>query len=263
MILVDDSDKRTIIVGDIHGMFDSLEDLLHNTLSFDKEKDTLICAGDMVAKGPLGGSLAVLNFLSTNNITAVRGNHDQKVVEWRSWIEWISTLPGGRQWLDAINKRYKNFEDSLSVNNRADEDIIDNWISLQEQEDRDWWKLIPQDFKILKDHYWIATKMTPRDFDYLLQLPLRLHAPHAHTFIVHAGILASNPSKAQGAEGQPLATMPIYPAQRNGVQHMSKEKIKVLRRIQEASILTDVPQNTDPWVTLNMRSIKENGNVSK
>lgn len=259
-LVTENSKKRTIVLGDIHGMYDQLEDLLHK-LSYDAKKDTIVSTGDMTAKGPLGGSLAVLRFMSTNNITAVRGNHDQKVVEWRSWIDWIASLPGGRRWLDAINEAFDNFENSLSTKDRGKKDVVEEWASVQMASGGGFWDSIPRDFKIFQDHYWIATKMSKVEYEYLLQLPLRLYAPHAHTFIVHAGLLASDPSKDSRAAGQPLASMPIL--RRSPVETMSKQEIKAMREAQDLLLLSDVPQNTEPWVTLNMRSVLKNGKISR
>ena len=35
----------------------------------------------------------------------VRGNQDQKVVEWRAWIEWVAGQKGGKDWLHKMEKR--------------------------------------------------------------------------------------------------------------------------------------------------------------
>ena len=36
----------------------------------------------------------VLSFMAENRIMGVRGNHDQPVVQWRTWMEWA----GGQDW---------------------------------------------------------------------------------------------------------------------------------------------------------------------
>lgn len=63
------------IVGDIQGCFDELQ-LLLETISFDKHKDTLWVAGDLVARGPK--SLETLRFIRNLGGAAkvVLGNHD-------------------------------------------------------------------------------------------------------------------------------------------------------------------------------------------
>ena len=43
----------------------------------------------------------------------------------------------------------------------------------------------------------------------------------------------------------------------------SSKDERTLRQLQERSILTDIPQNTDWWSILNIRSVRKNGDVSK
>ncbi|WP_343184131.1 symmetrical bis(5'-nucleosyl)-tetraphosphatase [Buchnera aphidicola (Ceratovacuna keduensis)] len=69
----------TYFVGDIHGCFKQLKNLL-NKVSFNFKKDTLWVTGDLVSKGP--NSIEVLNFLYSNkkSIKIVLGNHDLNLI---------------------------------------------------------------------------------------------------------------------------------------------------------------------------------------
>ena len=69
--------KRLIVVGDIHGMLPELEDLLAK-LNFDTKHDHLVCAGDMISKGP--DSVGVVKLLMKIGASAVRGNHEDRVL---------------------------------------------------------------------------------------------------------------------------------------------------------------------------------------
>lgn len=62
-------------VGDIQGCYDPLMRLL-DQVNFDSDKDTLLCVGDLVNRGPK--SLKVLRFLKSLNkqCVTVLGNHD-------------------------------------------------------------------------------------------------------------------------------------------------------------------------------------------
>jgi len=62
-------------VGDIQGCYDPLRRLL-DQVNFDSNKDTLLCVGDLVNRGPK--SLKVLRFLKSlnNQCVTVLGNHD-------------------------------------------------------------------------------------------------------------------------------------------------------------------------------------------
>ncbi|GAA5838493.1 hypothetical protein JCM11251_003408 [Rhodosporidiobolus azoricus] len=80
------SGGRVIVVGDIHGTHTSLLRLLKR-LSFSPSQDTLIHTGDIIAKSTLNDSLTTVSLLRRFGAKGVRGNHDQKVIEWRKWME--------------------------------------------------------------------------------------------------------------------------------------------------------------------------------
>lgn len=69
---------RTIIVGDVHGCAAELEDLL-DKVAF-ATGDRLVFVGDLVARGP--ASLAVLDIVRRTGALLVRGNHEQKLLDW-------------------------------------------------------------------------------------------------------------------------------------------------------------------------------------
>ncbi|EKM58314.1 uncharacterized protein PHACADRAFT_140136 [Phanerochaete carnosa HHB-10118-sp] len=159
----------------------------------------------------------------------------------------------------------------------------------------EWWKRIPlpgkgrekQQWRMFGDHYWLARDMTQEQADYLMSLPLVLHVPHIHFFVVHAGLLPSDPRLPPTDRNQPLAHAPAFTRRVFGgadegdtvllsrlqahllPQESAKNSfaafkpsrdsdtsaIEDLRRLQEAAILSDIPQNRDPWVVLNMRSV--------
>lgn len=69
---------RTIIIGDVHGCAGELEALLHE-VSF-SSGDRLVFVGDLVARGPR--SLDVLDIARQTGAIIVRGNHEQKLLDW-------------------------------------------------------------------------------------------------------------------------------------------------------------------------------------
>jgi hypothetical protein len=77
---------RTIIVGDVHGCRSELEGLL-DRVAF-TSGDQLVFVGDLVARGP--DSLGVLDVARRTGAIVVRGNHEQKLLDWRNarraWI---------------------------------------------------------------------------------------------------------------------------------------------------------------------------------
>lgn len=206
--------------------------------------------GDVIAKAPHQNSLDVLQFLSRNNATGVRGNHDQMVIEWRGWLDWIKSRPGGPHWLECLEDKW-----SLAIKQDPFVDL-DVWLENERKADesKQWWNLVPKGWVPLGDHYRIAKAMSEAQYRYLLQLPLRLYVPHVHAFIVHAGLLPADPRYPMGdKERQPLARIP---------KAKTRLDVDKLRQLQEMGLISQIPQNADPWVTLNMRSIL-NGKVRK
>lgn len=68
---------RLIIVGDVHGMLHELNALL-DKVQFNEQRDHLILAGDMIAKGP--DSLGVVDLAIKLGASAVRGNHEHRII---------------------------------------------------------------------------------------------------------------------------------------------------------------------------------------
>lgn len=69
---------RTVIVGDAHGCAFEVEALL-DRIHFGSG-DRLVFVGDLVARGP--DSLGVLDIARRTGAVIVRGNHEQKLLDW-------------------------------------------------------------------------------------------------------------------------------------------------------------------------------------
>lgn len=92
---------RTLVVGDIHGAYKALLQVLERS-GFDKEKDKLICLGDVV--DGWSESIEVIRELaSIKNLVYIIGNHDQWFIDFLIYgikeYMWISQ--GGRATYDA------------------------------------------------------------------------------------------------------------------------------------------------------------------
>lgn len=85
---------RTILIGDVHGCLDELEELLR--LLGVVASDRVVLVGDLVAKGP--DSVGVVRLVRERGFLAVRGNHDEHLLRWRLPDE------GGRR-LHALHRR--------------------------------------------------------------------------------------------------------------------------------------------------------------
>lgn len=71
------TDQRLIIVGDVHGMYDELMELM-DKVEYHKKKDSLVFLGDMITKGY--DSLGVVDFAIDEGAFCVRGNHEDEVL---------------------------------------------------------------------------------------------------------------------------------------------------------------------------------------
>ncbi|KAJ2922831.1 hypothetical protein H1R20_g14215, partial [Candolleomyces eurysporus] len=257
---LDDPDRRVIMVGDIHGMYRPLTRLL-TKLDYDPNSDVLVHTGDFIVKGLHHHSMATLDFMALHNVTGVRGNHDQEVIEWKGWIDWIRSTKEGSEWLQRMEQNWKH------IHNGKKPFDLDYFLDYQRRSasgrDKRWWKLIPAGWKFLSDPYRIARDMSKEQYDYLLSLPLALYIPSAHTFVVHAGMLPSDPRYPYyDRKRQPLAHIPGLSRSDSpdSVCSGSKDRLSCMSRIREAqelAILSRIPQNKHPWVLLNMRGVKK------
>src|SRR5216683_1594932 len=72
---------RTIVIGDIHGCFDELTDLL-DLLALHRS-DRVVAVGDLIVKGPKNREVLDL-FIDDQRFSSVIGNHDRKLRQhWR------------------------------------------------------------------------------------------------------------------------------------------------------------------------------------
>ncbi len=79
--------KRVIAVGDVHGQFDLLRDLVENQIKFDPDSDVLVFLGDYIDRGKSAeDEIATLNYLidlhnaNPGKIALLRGNHEQMAI---------------------------------------------------------------------------------------------------------------------------------------------------------------------------------------
>jgi hypothetical protein len=98
---------RTIIVGDVHGCRFELEALL-DRVAF-ASGDRLLFVGDLVARGP--DSLGVLDIVRRTGAIVVRGNHEQKLLEWRdARLRWMHGEASAKK---PIGKMHRDIARSL------------------------------------------------------------------------------------------------------------------------------------------------------
>jgi diadenosine tetraphosphatase ApaH/serine/threonine PP2A family protein phosphatase len=106
------SQGRTLVVGDIHGCYDELLELMEKARP--GSNDRIIAVGDLVTKGPK--SAAVLDlFESDNRFSSVMGNQDLALLRcWRGEdVELTPAQSSALSELAAEAGRFRNYLESL------------------------------------------------------------------------------------------------------------------------------------------------------
>jgi diadenosine tetraphosphatase ApaH/serine/threonine PP2A family protein phosphatase len=103
---------RTIVIGDIHGCFDELTDLL-NLVQL-KRADRIVTVGDLIVKGEKNREVLDL-FIDDKRFSAVIGNHDRKLRQvWRGEpVRLTKAQRAARDELEVDRERYSAFLQSL------------------------------------------------------------------------------------------------------------------------------------------------------
>ncbi|KAJ2715939.1 hypothetical protein H4R19_000925 [Coemansia spiralis] len=156
--------KRLIFIGDIHGCLPEFNALL-TKVQYKQGQDQIVLVGDLVAKGP--DSAAVVNRARQLQAWGVRGNHDDRVIRWREFLQ--GPAKGMSQ------------SDLESLGSSG---------------------LPYDDFKPNKEHFTIAKSLAPCDAAYLAAFPaiIPLPKPYAEWVVVHGGLDPTKPLAQQKAE---------------------------------------------------------------
>ncbi|CAJ0842386.1 20860_t:CDS:2 [Entrophospora sp. SA101] len=152
-------EKNLIFIGDIHGSLDELKSLI-KVLNYNPNSDHLIFVGDLIIKGPK--SIEVLRYLQPMGVSVVRGNHEDKVLRW------------------------KQFLDDLKIEEEDEEEVVDKRLKEYFQE-----KNLPIDEEIVfkSEHKLVATKLDRKLHDYILSFPIIYDIPNLDVYVVHGGLL--------------------------------------------------------------------------
>ncbi|RWS31683.1 uncharacterized protein B4U80_08692 [Leptotrombidium deliense] len=109
-----DKFDEVLVIGDVHGCFDELNQLLTSTHS-QSDKTLKIFVGDLVNKGPK--SKEVLDFLMNegkNHCISVRGNHDEIVIKcFLDYQKDESSLLKKNQWMKELTNEHIDYLISL------------------------------------------------------------------------------------------------------------------------------------------------------
>lgn len=101
--------ERLVLIGDVHGCFDSLQSLL-STLDYDEQRDVIVLMGDFLSKGP--DSKRVMTWVRDNNITGVLGNHEMNIL---SKYQNFKPLIFDDEDVFTLNKHIDRFDQELQI----------------------------------------------------------------------------------------------------------------------------------------------------
>jgi hypothetical protein len=147
---------RILFVGDVHGRFDDLQNLLRNANYDPTAGDVLVHTGDIVTKSALPGSERVLEWMAKHDIAGVRGNHDQTIIDWKGWRNWISSTSAGEAWLRSLDDDWK--KDNRKLSSEALDPV--DWVKERRKNSprkfKPLWRQVPHGWKMFHEHYLIA-----------------------------------------------------------------------------------------------------------
>lgn len=99
--------SRTIVVGDLHGCYDELMELLEKAEFSDE--DRLVCVGDLIAKGPKNREVLEI-FMTDRRFSTVIGNHDLALR--RKWMgEEVDLKPAQKE----VHKELRGEKDAYAA----------------------------------------------------------------------------------------------------------------------------------------------------
>lgn len=127
---------RDFVAGDIHGHFGTVEHALAE-LAFRPDRDRLFSAGDLIDHGPR--SVDALTWLASGRILAVRGNHEQMLVDTLVYENGHLRKSGhGSTWLECGGGWWWNLNDTHSEDTKPrteaeQEARLNDWLGAMRQ----------------------------------------------------------------------------------------------------------------------------------
>lgn len=101
-----DTNKRHFVFGDIHGRYETFMNLLAE-INYDPASDVIYSVGDLIDRGT--NSVEVVEFFKLPGCHAIRGNHEQMVINPRVWKDtWMFKPNGGPATVESLEKNGKS-----------------------------------------------------------------------------------------------------------------------------------------------------------
>ena len=187
------NNKRLVIIGDTHGRLTTLRSLL-DKIAFDNKTDHLILAGDLVTKGP--DSRGLVQFAKDIGASAVRGNHDDHVLE---AAKWLSRKKQGKKWWG------KAESEAGGVSDNEDEESAEGEGQHAVDAAR---RRIKRPKGVKPEHIAVARSLSASQLHWLASQPIILRVGHLsgattapwnakEVVVVHGGLIPSLPLEKQ------------------------------------------------------------------
>lgn len=112
---------RTIVIGDVHGCLEELDELL-DVVEYTRGKDRVVFVGDLVDRGP--DSIGVVRRARELGAEVVLGNHEEKHLRWRRWERKVAAGEAEKNPMHAFNEEKLAIQAGLS---EEDWDWIESW----------------------------------------------------------------------------------------------------------------------------------------
>ena len=110
--------NRIIAVGDIHGCYHTMKNLLYK-IKYDKDLDTLLFVGDYVDRGLF--SFETINFLinlqklvGKERCICLKGNHEKMMCDANGAYDWLWIINGGGFTIESYEKHPESLESHIA-----------------------------------------------------------------------------------------------------------------------------------------------------
>lgn len=237
---------------------DLLAELDYSNTKTSSHNDTLVFVGDLAAKGGVQNSVKTIDYIRSLDAWAVRGNHDQDIINWRNWMAQVEAAQG----------LTSNDLEAMATSPEGTPEAL-----------RHRWR---------DEHFQIAKALSKESFAWLSQRSLTLHVRSLHAYIVHAGLLPWTIPKGMGKgkgkgdvstnnEG-PIeipqsvfddalnldeASSLVESASASAFVPLDTPSQQGRNKVDSELAILTVPLNRKPYTLLNMRSVLKNGAVTK
>jgi bis(5'-nucleosyl)-tetraphosphatase (symmetrical) len=148
--------ERYMVIGDVHGCLDELDELLKVVQYRHGDKDCLVFAGDLVDRGPDPvGSVRRARELGAS---CAMGNHEEKHIRWRNWESRIKAGEAKKNPMRRFDEQRMREHEALSDDDIAYLMAMPKTVSLGHEKPS--WVVVHAGFECNEVPYWEQARDT-------------------------------------------------------------------------------------------------------